>query len=160
MEAQHPGSRIPGSVAIAHDARPQPSGGAELGDLLEEIDVRIEEEGKPWSELVDVQSGRHRGLDVGHPVGECEGQLLDCGRARLPDVVAGDGDCVPAGHVPGGEDDRVHHQAHRWFRGEDVLLLGDVLLEDVVLEGSPQAVGADSGLLAGRDVHGVDDGGG
>ena len=44
--------------ALAHDARPQPPRGAELRDLLEEVVVRVEEEGQPRAELVGRQAGR------------------------------------------------------------------------------------------------------
>ena len=50
-------------------------------------------------EGVDVEPGGQRGLHVGDAVGEGEGDLLDRGRARLADVVAGDRDACsnPAG---------------------------------------------------------------
>ena len=50
----------------------------------------IEEEAEAWSELVDRQARRQRRLDVRESVGQGEGELLGCRRARLPDVVARD----------------------------------------------------------------------
>src|SRR5438094_561850 len=44
------------SVALAHPPRPDATGGAELRELLEEVDVRIEEEREAWGEPVDVQA--------------------------------------------------------------------------------------------------------
>ena len=53
---------------------------------------------------------------------------------------------------------RVHHQPHRRLGREDVFLLRDELLEDVVLGGAAQLVGAHALLFGGGDVHGPDDG--
>ena len=88
-----------GGEAVAHDARPDAAGGAELGDLFEEVVVGVEEEGEPRREAVDVEPGVDGGLDVGDAVGEGEGDLLRGGRAGLAHVVAGDGDGVPLGDV-------------------------------------------------------------
>ena len=51
---------------------------------------RVEEEREPRREVVDAQAALDGGLDVGHPVGDRERQLLDRGRAGLADVVAAD----------------------------------------------------------------------
>ena len=47
-----------GAVALFHPARPDATGGAELADLFEEVDVGVEEERQPRRELVDVETGR------------------------------------------------------------------------------------------------------
>ena len=47
VEAQLQRARIGGAEALAHEPRPQPAGGAELGDLFEEVVVRVEEERQP-----------------------------------------------------------------------------------------------------------------
>ena len=44
--------RVGRSEAVAHDARPQAPRRAELRHLLEEMIVRVEEEGEPLAELV------------------------------------------------------------------------------------------------------------
>src|SRR5439155_18328103 len=56
VEAQLPRPLLLRAVSLAHPARPYPPGGAELRDLLEEIDVRIEEEGETGREIIDVHS--------------------------------------------------------------------------------------------------------
>ena len=71
-----------GAEAIAHQARPQPPGGAELRDLLEEVVVGVEEEREALAERVDVEAGVDAGLHVGDGVGERERDLLHGGRAR------------------------------------------------------------------------------
>src|SRR5213083_2874322 len=48
------------------------------------------------AELVGREAGVDRRAAVGDPVRQREGELLDRGRAGLPDVVAGDRDRVPA----------------------------------------------------------------
>ena len=53
---------------------------------------------------------------------------------------------------------RIDHQPHRRLGREDVFLLRDVFLEDVVLGGAAQLVGAHALFFGGGDVHGPDDG--
>ena len=156
----HPGrALVLGAVALGHQPVPDPARGPELGDLLEEVAVAVEEERQARREVVDPQAAREGRLDVGHPVGDREGQLLDRGRAGLADVVAADRDRVPARQLARPELDRVGHQAHRRLRREEVFLLGHELLEDVVL-GRPFQPGArHAGLLGGHDVHRPDRGG-
>ncbi len=91
-----------GVEALAHDACPQAAGGAELGHLLQEVVVGVEEEGQLRGELVHRQPGPQGGLDVGDAVGQGEGDFLDRGGAGLADVVAGDRDRVPVRDVARG----------------------------------------------------------
>ena len=56
------------------------------------------------------------------------------------------------------ELDRVGHQPHGRLRREEELLLRDVFLEDVVLQGAAQLLPAVALLLGRGDVHGPDDG--
>ena len=82
MEAQHHRPRIAGMEAVTHDSRPQPARGAELGHLLEQVIVRVEEERQLRGEIVDGQAGGQRRLDVGDGVGQREGHFLRRCRAR------------------------------------------------------------------------------
>ena len=50
VEAQLLRARVGRAEPVAHDARPQPPRRAELGDLLEEVVVRVEEERQPLAE--------------------------------------------------------------------------------------------------------------
>ena len=70
VEAQLERAVLGGAVALAHPAGPDAPGGAVLRDLLEEVDVGVEEEAEAGREVVDLRPGRHRGLDVGEPVGQ------------------------------------------------------------------------------------------
>ncbi len=58
VEAEHPGARIFCVEALAHDAGPEAAGGAELGDLFDEVVVRVEEEREARGEGVDVETRR------------------------------------------------------------------------------------------------------
>ena len=121
-------------------ARPQPPRRAELRHLLEEVVVRVEEEGEPRAELVRREARRDRRLAVGDAVREREGELLHRGRAGLADVVPGDRDRVPARQPLGAVGEEVGRQPHRRPRREDVVPARDVLLEDVVLDRAAQRV--------------------
>ena len=90
VEAHEPRLRVARAEGLAQLARPDPPGGAVLGDLLEEVDLRVEEEAQPRREVVDVQAALDGLLDVGEAVLEGEGELLRGGRPGLADVVAGD----------------------------------------------------------------------
>src|SRR3712207_9176403 len=50
------------AVLFLHQGGPDASRGAELGDLLEEVYVRVEEEREPWGEAVNVQARLDAGL--------------------------------------------------------------------------------------------------
>jgi len=122
--------------------------------------VGVEEERQPRRERVHVQALVDGRLDVGDPVGQGEGDFLHCGGAGFADVVPADGYGVPLRHVPGAELEDIGDEAQRRPRRVDVGAAGDVLLEDVVLHGAGQLVGADALPLAHGDVHGQEHAGG
>ena len=148
------------AVAVPHPPGPDAAGGAVLGDLLEEVDVGVEEEGETRRELVDVETDVAHGLDVGEAVGEGESELLGRGRTRLADVVAGDGDRMPLRHLGRAEADHVGDDPHRRSGREDELLLRLVLLQDVVLDGAAEIASCGARLLGDGDVHRQQHGGG
>ena len=88
VEAHQPRARVARAERLAQLARPDPPRRAVLGDLLEEVDVRVEEEAQARREVVHVEPARDQLLDIGQAVLEREGQLLRRRRARLADVVA------------------------------------------------------------------------
>src|SRR5882757_9086614 len=97
---------------VSRISRAQPRG-AVLGDLLEEVDLRVEEERQARREVIDVEAARDGLLDVGEAVLERERELLLRRRARLADVVSGDRDRMPARHVSRAPLDHVAAEAHR-----------------------------------------------
>ena len=83
VEPQLPGPLVLRAEAVAHHVRPDLARGAELGDLLEEVAVRVEEEGDLRRELVDVQPGVDAVLHVLDAVPQREGQFLQRPSIRL-----------------------------------------------------------------------------
>ena len=148
VEAAHHRLLVLRAEPVAHQPRPHPPRGAELGDLLEQLAPGGEEEAQAAGEAVDVQSPGLGRLDVGDGVGEREGEFLGGGGPGLAHVVAGDGDGVPAGHLAGAELEHVGDQAHRRRRRVDVGAARDVLLEDVVLDRAAEARPRDAAPLA------------
>jgi len=63
---------------------------AVLGDLLEEIIVRVKEKRELRHKLIDVEAAAHSPFDVLHAIAQSEGQFLNGGRAGLADVIAAD----------------------------------------------------------------------
>src|SRR4029077_2388730 len=103
-------------------------------DLFEEIVVGIEEETKAGAELVDLQATAERPFDVLHAVVHRESQFLERGGTRRANVVAADRDRIKAGSKLRAELEGVDYQAHARRRRIDVLLLGDVFLQNIVLD--------------------------
>ena len=62
VEAQRERLRVRGAEALVHDPRPQPPRRPELRHLLEEVVVRVEEEGQPRPELVRREPRLDRGV--------------------------------------------------------------------------------------------------
>src|SRR5512133_928399 len=95
VKTQQPGTWVFCLERLAHLTRPNATGGAILGDLFEEVIVRIEEEGKTRRELVHVHAARNTPPDVFESVAQGECQFL-CGcRSRFTDVISADRNCVP-----------------------------------------------------------------
>jgi hypothetical protein len=90
VEAHQPRARVTRAEALAQLTGPDAAGGSVLRDLLEEVEVRVEEEGEPRREVVDVEAALDRPLDIGEAVGERERELLCRVRACFAGVVAGD----------------------------------------------------------------------
>jgi hypothetical protein len=153
VEAELPAFRPPGAVPVPHHLGPDPPRRPVLADLLEEVVVRVEEERQPGRELVHVEPGVDAVPDVLHPVPEREGQLLQCRCPGLSDVVARHGNGVPPRYVLRTESELVGDEAHGGARREDVLLLGDVLLQDVVLKGAADSRPRGALLFGHREVH-------
>ena len=133
VETQLPRSFASCAEPIAHRLRPDPSRGAELRDLLEEVVMHVPEEAEPRREVVDVHPALHALLDVADAVGERERELLGGRRARLADVVAAHRNGVPLRRFRRAEAEDVGDDPHRRPRREDVFLLRDEFLQDVVL---------------------------
>ena len=75
-------------------------------------------------------------------------------------MVAGDGDGVPLGDFGGGPGEHVGDDAHGVGDGIDVGAAGDVLLEDVVLDGAAELADVGAGAAGGGHVEREQDAGG
>src|SRR5215208_5327077 len=73
VEAHPPRSLVLRAVFLLEDRGPDAAGGAELADLLEEVYVRVEEEGEARGEVVHVEAGFYTGVDVREAVRQREG---------------------------------------------------------------------------------------
>ena len=75
-------------------------------------------------------------------------------------MVAADRNGIEARGVARAEFDGVGDQPHGGTRRENVLLLGDVLFQDVVLQGAGKPRPIDALPFGHHQVHGPQDGGG
>src|SRR5205085_10301480 len=96
MEAHEPGARVLRAEAVFGEAIPDLARGAVLGDLFEEIVVRVEEEGEPRAEFVNLQAAAQGPFHIFDAIVDGEGEFLERGRAGFTNVVAADGDGVEA----------------------------------------------------------------
>src|SRR5207253_11091623 len=90
MKAKRQGRRVLRSEPRFHLARPQTARGAILGDLFEEVVVGVEKERKSGSKLVYLQSRLDARTQIGQPVVQSKGQLLNRSGAGFPDMIAAD----------------------------------------------------------------------
>ena len=138
MEAELLRAWIRRAETVAHDARPETPRRAILRDLLEKIVVRVEEKREPLPELVHVEPGIDRRLNVRLRIRERERDLLHRGRSGFADVIAANRDRVPVRQLALTERKDVGDDAERCWRRKNVRAAGDVLLEDVVLHRARQ----------------------
>ena len=148
------GSRILGAVPLLQHPRPHPARRADLGDLLEEVDVARDVEGEAGSKLVDMEATADQLVDVDPGDAESEGHLLRCGDALLAQIVHVDRGVVPLGHVTGAV---LHHvgaepdrQVQRAGRPEAAV----AEMDRVVLDRAPQARDVVTTVLGHRHVLG------
>ncbi len=98
--------------------------------------MRVEEETQPWREAVHRQAAFDSPFNVFNSVAQRERQFLYRSRSRFANVIAADRNRVEAGHMLCSVLDHIGHQAHGWPRRINVLLLRNVFLQYVVLEGA------------------------
>ena len=150
MGAQHGRARVLRFKGF-HQLHPQQPGGAELGDLHEEVHADVEEEAQARREVVNVEALAQRGADVFEPVGKRKRQFLDDGRAGFLDVIAGNGNGIELGHVLGRVFDDVGNDAHGGLGRIDISVADHELLENVVLDGAGKLLRGNALFLAGND---------
>ncbi len=153
VEAHHPRTCLAGLVALAHVPRPDPPGGAQLGDLLKKVVVDVPEEGQARREAVDIETAGDPALDICKAVGERERELLSRRGARLADVIARDRNRVPERRVLCAPFEHVDDDFEGRLDWIDPGVLGHVFLEDVVLHGAAQLRDRNALFLRGGDIE-------
>ena len=133
--------------------RPEHAGGAQLGDLHEEVLADAPEEAQARGERIDVDAGLHAGAQIFEAVGQRVGQLQVGRGARLLHVVAGNRDAVELGHALRAVGEDVGDDAHRGPGRVDVGVAHHELLEDVVLDRALQFRELRALLQRGGDVE-------
>jgi len=151
VEPQHPGPRTLGAEAVPQQLRPQAAGGTELGHLLEKIPMGVEEEGDAGRHLVHRQPPRDGPLDVGEAVRQREPHLLGRGATRLAHVVAADAHRLEPRQLAPAPLDEVGREPHGGLGRIDPGPARRVLLQDVVLDRSRDALRRDP--LTARRRH-------
>src|SRR5205814_2092597 len=97
VEAQFEAALAARAVTVAHHMGPDLAGGAVLGDLFEEIAVRVEEEAEAGRELVNCEPAFERPIHIFDAVAQGEGELLHGGGTSFPNVITADGNGIESG---------------------------------------------------------------
>ena len=140
----------------SHNAVPQGTARAELGDLGDKVHSDGPKEAEARSEVVDVKTRRQAGPQVFEAVGQRVGEL-DFGRStRLVHVVARNRNAVELGHPPAGVAKNVGNNAQAGRRRVDVGVAHHELLEDVVLDGALQRLRGHALFFGSHDIKGQD----
>src|SRR5690606_26006829 len=112
-----PGALVRSAELLAHDAGPEATRGAKLGDLLEEVVMGGEEEGEARREALQVESRRQCASHVFEGIREGDCDFLRRRRAGFADVVARDRDGVPARELVVAEREYVRDQPQAGLNG-------------------------------------------
>jgi len=155
VRAQHHRLRALG-VEAGHDAVPQQTRGAHLGNFEIEVHPDRPEEGQAAGEGVDVHAGGNTGAHVFHAVGQREGQFDGLVGAGFLDVITRNRDRVELRHVLRRVGEDVGDDLHRRLGRIDVGVPHHELFEDVVLDRARQLFLLHALFLGGDDVAGQD----
>src|SRR6185369_9966583 len=134
VKTKHQRARIFGMKTVFHYSCPQAASRTKLGDLFQQVVMRIEEERKPRCKFIDVEANADRRFDVTNTVSERERQLLCGGRTGFANVITRDRDGIPIGHLCRAIRERVGDQPERGLWRIYVSAAGDVFFQDVVLD--------------------------
>src|SRR5580698_4017874 len=90
MKAKLPRARVFRPILFAHVPRVDSAGRPKLGNLLEKVDVRVEEEREARRKRINVHSALHTSLNVREAVRKGKGQFLRRGRTGFTNMIARD----------------------------------------------------------------------
>ena len=130
--------------ALLEQLVPHPPRGAELRDLLEEVEVRGEEQEDRGANASMSRPRSSAALMYSMPFASAIATSWTAVEPGVADVVAAELDGLPARQVVRAVLDDVDGEPQRRARREDVGPAGEVLLQDVVLQQDAEAVRADS----------------
>jgi len=157
MELQPLRRRRLGAIPLVHYPRVHAARGPELRNLLEHRIVGVKEKGQKRGERLHIQPPVQTILDIGEPIRQRERRLLGRRRPRLPDVVPRDRHRMELRRLRHRKLDRVGDHVQGGLRRDHPLLLGNKLLQHIVLKGATDRLPRDALLVRQRDIHRVDD---
>ena len=126
---------------LFHDLCPEPAGSPQLGDLLEEVELNPacnQMEREKRSDIIDAVASLQHLLNIGNPGEKRVGDPLRRSGSAFADMGPGDADGIEIGNVLDAVFNGVADEPDRRLGRKDVGPPGDVLLDDIVLNGSPQ----------------------
>src|SRR5579862_9034056 len=94
----------------------------------------VKEKAEAWRKVVDGESAPDGPFDIFDTIAQRECELLQRGGTGLPDVISADRYGIEARSLLRRELDDIGDEPHRGPGRKNVLLLGDVFLENVVLK--------------------------
>ena len=120
---------------------PQPSQGAQLGDLHKEITSHRQNEPQAAADDLGRDAGGLEPAQVLDAGGDCQGELVDRGRPALGMGKGGYGDGANLRRVLLGPSDHARHQGEAGLEAPRQGAVGGQSAERVVVEGAPKAAG-------------------
>ncbi len=155
VKAEALAGRVMDPEHVAHPVGPHPPAGPELGDLLQEVVVGVEEESQARQGSLRFDSTREQLASDRLAVGQGERHFEGGVRTCLAVVVAADTHRVPARHLgddPFGQVALQPEGGHRWQRSRRDRDRG--LHQEIVLAGSGERSAVDAAALCGAHEHG------
>ncbi len=154
MKAQFPRPLFLCLVTLLHMPRPDAACSPELGNLLKEIEMGIEEKGETRRKIVNIYPPLHGVIHIAESVKERESQFLGSSGSGLSDVIPADRNGVELRHLHHAEFDNVSNNPHMWSGWKDPLLLGDKLFQYIILQGTLKFLYGDALPFRSGDIEG------
>ena len=151
MRAQHEAFGVLGIEAL-HDAAPQQTRCAHLGNFQIEIHAHRPEKGQATCKVIDVHAFCNGGFHILFAIGQSESHFKRLIGTGLLHVIARNRNGVELRHVLGRVLDDVANDFHRWLGRIDVGVAHHELFQNVVLNGSRQFVLAHALLFSGHHI--------
>src|SRR5205085_9411960 len=138
---------------LLHHSRPDAARRAILRYLLEEIVVRVEEEGDARHKLINVKPCLNAPLNIFDAVAQGEREFLQSCRTSFAYVIAAHRNRIVTRHVAIAELECVRDEFHRRTNRINPLLLRYVLLKYVVLKRAGNLLPIRALLFSNDQIH-------